>query len=110
MSSLPSHCPKLNDYFTSTLTCIQSKTAPPSAHFDCSGEINFHLIHKFKRRKLHCTNYSIIFEEKEIQKNTHVNLIIGLGGNGAKIFFFIFSCIFYRKNDHFNSKLKPYIH
>ena len=58
--SLPSHCPKLNGYFTSTLTCIQSKTAPPSAHFDCSGEINFLLIHKFKRRKLHFSTHESV--------------------------------------------------
>ena len=43
---LSSHCPKLKGYLT-----IQLKTTPPSAHFDCS--INFLLIHKFKRSKLH---------------------------------------------------------
>ena len=52
MPCLLPNCPKLNGYSTSNLTCIQSKPVPLSAHLDYSGEINFLLIYKFKRRKI----------------------------------------------------------
>ena len=40
------------------------------------------------QRKLTCTNYNIIFEEKRFKRIHTKTFLLGCGGNGAKICFY----------------------
>ena len=59
--------------------------------------------------KLTRTNYNIKFEEKSFKRIKNKNLYMGLGRNGAKIFFY-FPIYLIQLNDNFSSKIKLFIH
>ena len=54
---------------------VHSLLAPPGTYFDYSGESNFLLIQKLKRRKLHFTKFR---ENKTLAKISELTVVIQL--------------------------------
>ena len=64
---------------------MHSLLAPPGAHFDYSGVINFLLIHKLKRRKLHLTTNGPYFVLLDFSLTVKAATLIFISGRGSAI-------------------------